>query len=201
MVVQNERLLGTITLPDLAHVLSDSQLDRVVIAHDIMNEHTDVLTPEGNLYDALEFFRLGKQAVLPVVSREPPHRFLGTLDRRAIFEALVERVNGLKEFALREHEGLSAMEEEARLDHLLMAVAGGSGPQVRRLMVPLEALGKSIYQSQFRNRYGLQIVAVELTDGSIHCPPDVHAVLDASHRLLVIAGTEPDRTERILRAA
>ena len=30
MVVQDEHLVGTITLPDLAHVLSDSQLDRVV---------------------------------------------------------------------------------------------------------------------------------------------------------------------------
>ena len=86
MVVQDEHLVGTITLPDLAHVLSDSQLDRVVIAHDIMNDRSDVLTPDGSLYHALELFRQGKQSVLPVVSREPPHRFLGVVSRRAIFE-------------------------------------------------------------------------------------------------------------------
>ncbi len=191
MVVDNERLLGTITLPGLAHVLADSQFDRVVIAHDIMNDCTDALTPDGSLYQALELFRHGKHSVLPVVSREAPHRFLGTVSRRAIFDALVERVNGLKEFALGEHAGLLAIEEEARLDHLLIAIAGESGPRVRRLMVPLDVIGKSIQQSQFRNRYGLQIVALERPDGTLQCPPELHVVLDGSYRLLVIAGAAP----------
>lgn len=149
MVVQDEHLVGTITLPDLAHVLSDSQLDRVVIAHDIMNDRSDVLTPDGSLYHALELFRQGKQSVLPVVSREPPHRFLGVVSRRAIFEALVDRVNGLTDFAVREHQGLLAIEEEARLYHLLTAVTGGNGPQVRRLMVPLEASASRLLSLSF----------------------------------------------------
>ena len=36
-------------------------------------------------------------------------------------------------------------------------------------------LGKSIAESQFRNRYGLQIVAVEQPDETVQCPPDLHA--------------------------
>ncbi len=200
MVVENERLLGTITLPDLAHVLADSQLDRVVIAHDIMNERTDALTPDDSLYHALELFRHGRHSVLPVVSREAPHRFLGTVSRRTIFDALVERVNGLKELALGEHAGLLAIEEEARLDHVLIAMAGDSGPRVKRLMVPLDVIGKSIRQSRFRNCYGLQIVALERPDGTLECPPNLHTVLDGSYRLLVIAAAVlPDGTREAER--
>ena len=34
-----------------------------------MNDRSDVLTPDGSLYHALELFRQGKQSVLPVVWR------------------------------------------------------------------------------------------------------------------------------------
>ncbi len=187
MVVRDRRLLGVITVPDLAHVLCNSQLNRVVIAHDIMNEQTHALTPDRSLYDALEVFRNSQRAVLPVVSREPPHYFLGAVSRRTIFDTLVERIHSMKEIALGEHKGLLAIEEEARLDHLLMAVTNGHGPQVKRLMVPLEVLGKSIHESQFRSRYGLQIVAVEQPDGVIQSPPDLYVPLESSQRLLVIS--------------
>ena len=65
------------------------------------------------------------------------------------------------------------------------------GPQIQRLMVPLDAVGQSVRQSDFRNRYGVQIVAIEYPDGTIQCPADPNARLEASHRLLVIMQSNP----------
>jgi len=123
------------------------------------------------------------------VSEDEPRRLLGVLRRRRILHALLGRIGGLKDLVLEEHQGLSAIDREAHLDHLLMALGPGKGLEVRRLMVPLDAVGRSIRKSDFRNRYGLQIVAVERPDGTIQCPADPDAPLEASQRLLAIAST------------
>jgi CIC family chloride channel protein len=191
MVVRDGCLLGVIALPDLDRVLSHASphLGRVVLAYDIMNEHFTALLPDRTLYHALELFRHDDRDVLPVVSEDEPRRLLGVLRRRRILHALLGRIGGLKDLVLEEHQGLSAIDREAHLDHLLMALGPGKGLEVRRLMVPLDAVGRSIRKSDFRNRYGLQIVAVERPDGTIQCPADPDAPLEASQRLLAIAST------------
>ncbi len=197
MVVDDGRLAGVISLPDVDRVLLEPHpnLGRVVIADDIMTERVTTLQPDHNLYYALEIFRNENHDVLPVVSKAVPHRFLGVLTRRRVFDAMLSRVSGLKEFIVQEHKGLLAFDEEAQLDHLLMPVGPSNRPAVRRLMVPLSVVGQSIRHAQFRNRFGLQIVAIEQPDGSVQCPPDLDEPLDVGHRLLVIAnghGKRPD---------
>lgn len=195
MVVDDGQLNGIIALPDLNRAFSDEALARVVIAHDMMTEWTQTCTPEQDLYHALELFRYAEHAVLPVVSREHPAQFLGVLARRKIFDTLVSHVSGLKEIALREHQGLLEIDEETRLEHLLTPVGDAHGPQIRRLMVPLDAVGKSVRESDFRNRYGVQIVAIEQPDGSMQCPADPNARLNASQRLLAIMEIEKESSQ------
>ncbi len=191
MVVQRGQLEGIISLPDLDRVLADDTLASVVIADDIMTEPAVKCMPDQELYHALELFRQVEYAVLPVVSRKHPTRFLGVLQRRKILDTLFTHVAGLKEFAISEHRGLLEIDQETRLEQLLAPVGDVNGPHVRRLMVPLDAVGLSVRESDFRNRYGVQIVAIEHPDGSIQCPADPNARLEASHRLLVIMQSEP----------
>ena len=160
-----------------------------------MTDWPQTCTPEQDLYHALELFRYADHAVLPVVSREHPSEFLGVLARRKIFDTLVSHVSGLKKIALREHEGLLEIDQETRLEHLLTPVGDTNGPQIRRLMVPLDAVGKSVRESDFRNRYGVQIVAIEEPDGSIQCPANPNARLDASQRLLAIMESAKDPSQ------
>ncbi len=196
MVVQKGQLEGVISLPDLGRVLADEELARVVIADDIMTEPAVRCMPDQELYHALELFRQVDYAVLPVVSRKHPTRFLGVLERRKILDTLFTHVAGLKELALSEHRGLLQIDRETRLEQLLAPMGGADGPHVQRLMVPLDAVGRSVRQSDFRNRYGAQIVAIEHPDGSIQCPADPDTRLEASQRLLVIVQSEPGTSQR-----
>jgi CIC family chloride channel protein len=191
MVVQRGQLEGVISLPDLDRVLADDALASVVIAHDIMTEPAAKCMPDQELYHALELFRHVDYAVLPVVSRKHPTRFLGILEKRKILDTLFTHITGLKELALSEHKGLLEIDQETRLEQLLGPMGDLHGPQIQRLMVPLDAVGQSVRQSDFRNRYGVQIVAIEYPDGTIQCPADPNARLEASHRLLVIMQSNP----------
>ncbi len=186
MVVQRGQLEGVISLPDLEKVLDDDALARVVIADDIMTDPVAKCLPDQELYHALEIFRQIDGQVLPVVSRKHPTRFLGVLERRKIFDTLLTHVAGLKEFAVSEHKGLLEIDQETRLEHLLAPMGDANGPMIRRLMVPLDAVGRTVRESDFRNRYGVQIVAIEHADGTMQCPADPNTRLEASHRLLVL---------------
>jgi K+/H+ antiporter YhaU regulatory subunit KhtT len=87
------------------------------------------------------------------------------------------------------------MDQEARLDNLLAAVSPQGDAPIQRLLVPLDALGKSIRQCGFRSRFGVQIVAVELADGTVQMPPDLDRPLRETDRLLTLrddsAGARP----------
>lgn len=191
MVVQRGQLKGVISLPDLDRVLADDAMAHAVIADDIMTTSVPSCTPSQNLYYALELFRQAGLTVLPVVSHQHRTRFLGVLERRKIIEILFNHVGGLKELALSEHKGLLEIDRETHLEQLLAPVGDANGPRVCRLMVPLDAVGLSVRQSDFRNRYGMQIVAIEQPDGTLQCPADPNTRLETSHRLLVLMQPDP----------
>ncbi|MHB8902167.1 MAG: cation:proton antiporter regulatory subunit, partial [Thermoguttaceae bacterium] len=134
---------------------------------------------------------LTDHAALPVVSRKNPERLLGVLERRKIIHILFDHVAGLKELALSEHRGLLEIDQETRLEQLLGPMGDLRGPEIQRLMVPLDAVGQSVRQSDFRNRYGAQIVAIEDPDGTMLCPVDPNTRLRADQRLLVIRQPAP----------
>ncbi|MEN6493887.1 MAG: chloride channel protein [Thermoguttaceae bacterium] len=186
VVDANGWLLGIINLPDLDRVISNAMLSQVVIAHDLMTPARTVLHPDDDLYYALEMFRRENGNVLPVVAREQPQRWLGMLARRRVFDAVMRQAEASREFIAREYAGLLAIDQEARLENLLTTLAPTPTARIKRLMVPLELLGKSIRQSQFRSRYGGQIIAIEDSDGSLQCPPDLDRPLESQQRLLAL---------------
>ncbi len=193
-VVDNGALCGMITLADLDRDLNDAALARMVIAQDIMNDRYAWLHPDDDLYHALELFRREGQTVLPVVGREEPRAWLGMLTRHRVFAAVKEQIEKSRDFLLQEYEGLLAIDQEARLDNLLLAVSPAEPLRLKRLSVPGEVVGRSIRASDFRARYGSQIVAVEEPDGSIQCPPDPDRPLGADLRVLaIVPGGEPAR--------
>ncbi len=184
-VAEGSKLRGLITLPDIDRI-EDPLLQRSVIAEDIMTERLTSLWPDDNLYEALELFRHENHDVLPVVSEDPDHRWMGMLTRNSVFQALSSQVESSRQFILEEYSGLIAMDQEAALDNLLKAVSPQNGLRIERLMVPLDALGKSISQCDFRRTYGIQIIGIELPDGSLESPPNINVTLVSSYRLLAI---------------
>jgi len=191
-VVDNGRLCGVISLPDLRRHLNDGDLANMVLAVDIMTEDTPVLVPESELYHALELFRLHNASALPVVRDKQSRRWVGMLTRRRVFEAVAERIDRARRLVLEEYQGLVPIDQEAQLDSLLRALAPKPAARAERWMVPLSALGKSIRECDFRKRFGAIVVAIEMPDGTLEIPPDLDRPLEATYRLIVIRGNGPE---------
>jgi CIC family chloride channel protein len=189
-VVAERQLRGLITLPDIDRI-HDPWLQRAVLAEDIMTERLTALWPDDDLYEAVELFRRENHDVLPVLSAESPHAWEGMLTRQRVYSALSAQIETSRQFILQEYAGLIAMDQEAGIDNLLKAVAPQAGLRIERLMVPLTALGKSIRACDFRQTYGIQILGLELPDGTVESPPDIERLLEPAHRLIALVPQSP----------
>jgi hypothetical protein len=189
-VVAERHLRGLITLPDIDRI-DDPWLQRAVLAEDMMTERLTALWPDDDLYEALELFRRENHDVLPVLSAEPPHAWEGMLTRQRVYSALSAQIETSRQFILQEYAGLIAMDQEAGIDNLLKAVAPQAGLRIERLMVPLAALGKSIRACDFRRTHGIQILGLELPDGTLESPPDIERLLEPAHRLIALVPQSP----------
>jgi CBS domain-containing protein len=191
VVLEDNRLVGIITSTDIARVLSQPGLSRLFIASDIMRTDVVIAEPDQSLYAALETCRTTGYDVLPVVT--PAGDCIGVLRRQAIHEAVRSRFEELRGLLHEEHEGLTALDQDAQLYHLVLGVAGPQAETIQRLAVPADAVGRSLREADFRNRYHAQVVAVQGADGTFTCPPDVDRPLDSGELLLVI---QPDSEVR-----
>jgi len=185
-VVDDGRLVGVVSLPDIERVVADSEPTflSAVIAADIMTSQVVTATRNEDVYEVLNRFRATQHDVLPVVS-ERSRRWCGMLSRRAIFDALRERTDAIHRSVLEEHRRLHQIDEEGQISEIAMAVAPSKREMIQRRMVPPDALGKSLREADFRRVYGITVLGVELPDGTMQFPPDLDAPLEAEHRLIV----------------
>ncbi len=70
--------------------------------------------------------------------------------------------------------------------------SAGKTEKIQRLIVPVQAVGLSLRDADFRRKYGVQVIAIEQADGSIQCPPDVEGPLKTDQRLIGIRSPGPD---------
>ena len=185
-VAENGRLLGLISVTDIRRIMEEPGLAEVVIASDIMTSQLQTVSPDEDAYTALADLARSRHDVLPVVERDRESRWLGMLTRERIFDRLREGIARMQSHMLEEHGGLKALDSEGRLQQLMMGVAPAQKDMIQRLIVPMDAVGKSLRQTDFRRTYGAQIIAVEKPDGAIQCPPDLDAPLATGQRLLAI---------------
>jgi CIC family chloride channel protein len=189
-VVEGSALKGLISLPDVERAVQEPGLAEVIIAADMMTTELATLHPDDDAYHALADMARENHVVMPVVSREQPPRFLGMLTRTHIYEAVQRGIDQMRQVLLSEHEGLAAIDQEDHLHQLVMGVPAAKKEVVQRLLVPLEALGHSLRESDFRRQFGIQVVALEQPDGTLQCPPDPDTPLLPGHRLVAIVWRE-----------
>ncbi len=185
-VVDDSKLSGLISVPDLEGIMAEPGLADALIADDIMTEELATVFADDDLYSALNVFRIENHDVLPVVSRDRRRRWVGMLTRERVFEAVRQRVQETQQAVMKEHAGLAAIEQEGQLQQLVMGVNPMRTDQIQRLIVPMQALGKSLRDADFRRNFGAQVIAIEKPDGSIQCPPDIDAPLTMSDRLVAV---------------
>ena len=190
-VVREGLLMGLVSVPDLHRITREPGLSDALIASDIMTERLDTLSPDDDAYHALHEFGRTRHDVLPVVSRDGTQRFLGMLTRRRVYDTLHRRVGEQQELALRDHLGLRAIDHEGQIQQLVLAVSPVETDRIQRLMVPLDAVGKTIREADIRRRFGFQVIGIELPDGSVQFPPNLDLPLTPGHRLVATATHTP----------
>jgi signal-transduction protein with cAMP-binding, CBS, and nucleotidyltransferase domain len=189
VVAENEDLKGVISGTDLGVVMDTGQTQRLLIASDIMTTKLTTLDEQADVYSALTTFTRVEHEVLPVVSHGAGGKWVGMLTRRRVVERLHEELDRSREAAFKEHLGLHAIKEDLRLDELVMAVPGQHS-DIHRLFVPIDAIGKSLRECDFRRKYNIQVIAIEESDGTYECPPDPDRPLTTRERLLAVVWTK-----------
>jgi CBS domain-containing protein len=189
--VLKERTLVGILPPKQLAATGDWK-GRAPIVSELMTSNPRVVYPQDDLYGTLDLFRHHDSDVLPVVNRESGE-FLGMLTRGAILRALRERLREQRIHLLREHAGFSILAHETLLESLLSELSPHAGGTVRQLGVPGDAVGKSLSDVKFRDRFGCQVIAVRKSAGDWVTPPDPHQALEREDVLVVFLaeGREP----------
>lgn len=184
-VAENGRLRGVVSTSDIRRIMDEPALAEAVIASDIMTTRLITAPPDLDLYEAMNEFRRSEHNVLPVV-RPEDGRWLGMLLRERVFESVRKNIAASQRAMLHEHAGLAAIQQEGEVQELVSALGAGQKDRISRLMVPMDAVGKTIRESDFRRSFGAHVIAVEQPDGTVTCPPDLNAPLSANQRLLAI---------------
>lgn len=198
-VATQNKLLGLISVPDIRRIMNEPGLLHAVIASDLMTTDLVTVTAEDDVYQALNVLTQTHHEVLPVVRKDAPDHWVGMLSRERVFEMLQDQIRRMHEHVLREHGGLSAIDREGQLQQLLVGVAPERKELVQRLLVPLQAIGKSLRECDFRKQFDAQIIAIEQPDGTLQSPPDPDLPLHTGLRLVAIVSGQrqkPDETSK-----
>ncbi|MCG3136808.1 MAG: Voltage-gated ClC-type chloride channel ClcB [Phycisphaerae bacterium] len=196
-VVEKGRLLGVIHLTDLERVMSEPGLSNWIIAVDLMQEQYVSVTSEDDAYYAISRMAQVKHSSLPVISSDYQGRFEGMITRHAIQQALQQRLGDLREHLLAEHDALTLVDEADDFQRLVRGIAEAPPYRLLRQTVPMEALGSSLRELDFRRAFGVQVVAIEQADGTIECPPNPdHPLLPTQHLVaLELQHKDPPRSD------
>jgi CIC family chloride channel protein len=190
-VLEHERLVGVISLPDLDRIMEDAPVADIFIAKDLMTENVRTINDDQTLYDALNIFNIENHDVLPVVEHTKERRFVGMLPREAVHAMVRKEMDRMRSHLLTEHKGLATIDRDEQLGQLISGVGASRPDRIQRLFVPIQAIGKSLRETDFRREFGAQVVAIELPDGTIQCPPDPDMPLKTNHRLTAIVWEKP----------
>jgi len=189
-VARDGCLLGIVSVSDIRRIMEQPELADAVIAMDMMTERLATVSPDLDVYLAMAEFKRDNHLVLPVISRGKERRWLGMLSRERVFQAIRDNLAETQEQMFREHAGLAAIDQEGQLQQLVMGVSPMGRDMIQRLLVPMDVVGRSLREADFRRHYGAQVIAIEQPDGRIECPPNLDRPLETHQRLLAVVWYE-----------
>ncbi len=195
-VVENGCIKGMISVPEITQIMNQAGISDIVIAADMMTPVPTILSVQDDLYTALAAMGRRNALALPVISSDKNHQFLGMLTRADIFQHVRTQLDDLRKHLVLEHEALAAIGHEDTLHQMALGVSAGKAEKIQRLIVPMQAMGLSLRETDFRKQFGVQVIAIEQANGSIECPPDVNAPLKTNQRLLAIESQNQGGEER-----
>jgi len=195
VVMDEDRVAGVVSTPEIERAMETDWAGDLVIAADMMSPNVPVLRPDDTLYTAISSMSRSGQLALPVTGADGGEHFLGVVSRSDVHRLVRHQLSEMSEHLIAEHAGLAAMDQEEGVYQLASGVAAGTAGRVQRLLVPIQAIDQSLRQADLRRQFGIHVLAIEQSDGSIQCPPDADAPLQTSQRLLAVSTTSESTFE------
>ena len=190
-VLDGSRLVGMISMDELAQDLDEPEVPSVVIAADLAVPPKALLEPRDSLYEAVHLFQAHGSEALPVVSRRPNGRYLGMLSRTSVFQTLQQSMEALRSGFAREHAALVSSSE---VIHLVGALSAADTRAVDRVTVRRDQIGRSLRELDFRRRHGAEVLAIQTAMGAVFHPPDPDRPLASGDVLLLVRAGAPPPT-------
>lgn len=184
----DDRYLGAIRLNTLKEMLHQSDLLKVVIARDLVDESFPYVTPDTRLAEAMDRFWDVRAERLPVVENATNRRLIGWLSKRDIFgvysQEILHKRQLLGRFSLQDGEAKRDVFVELPEDYRLQS-----------LTVPAKFNDQTIGQLALRSKYNIHVLQIKHTDSTTGAVV-VEIAGTASHLAtgdqLVLIGTVPD---------
>ena len=187
VVDKSHRYLGVLSTHEIKSILNDTELQHLVIAKDLVEEHVKPVYLSHNLAECMEVFSRVELDHLPVVEDNGSDKLLGTISRRDIIDLYNREV--LRKDVL----GLKVVQEsgqERKRSHLALS----DEYKVDYVTVVDGIAGKTIRELDIRARFNITILAIKKYGGgmtNINEIPSPESKLKA-HDILVVVGKESD---------
>ncbi len=182
------RLVGHITIHDVKDILHTRNLDQVIIAADLSEPVTAMVSRRDTLEDCLLRQGDGDTGDLPVVATPEHPVLVGLVTRKAIFEVYN------REVLHQEDMGIKLVHGEARMRD---CVDLPEAYKVQVLVPPVEWVGQTLQDLKLRSRYRIAVLAVKhrrLLGGSRNELPEPDCPLLTGDRLIIVGrGDDLDR--------
>lgn len=181
-VVDDGKLLGSISLHDIKHTLRESETPAVALAHDLMVPIDTVLKTTERLHRAAELFARSDYERLPVVDAEG--RFRGVLAKRDLLAVYAQEVLGrpavLSTYVASDQVGSKGTAVELPPDFAL-----------RSLPVPEALIGRTLAEAALTQRLGVRVIEMRRPTpaGAEWIVPDAATLLEARDELVVLGPT------------
>lgn len=188
VVTENGNLAGSLSTHLVKDVLSaDEDLDRLIIARDLLIPSEEMVTPETTLADCMHKFERVESDHLPVIEGNGSNKLIGAISRKEIIklynrEILRKDVLGVKyvrELGSEKSRNLVQLPGDFKIDFV---------PVIEGF------IGKSIKELDIRAKYEVNILAVKKKLSEIGLTselPDPDRIFEAGD-ILVVAGKQDD---------
>jgi len=180
---ESGRFLGAVPLPTIRLMLHQGENLNSVIAHDLLDDKFEFVTPDQKLADTMEKFWRQNSERLPVLADATSRKLVGWISKRDLIgiysQEILNKTQLMSRFTVTDDDG----------QHNVY-VPLPEGFQVRTLVVPATLAGTTLGTLTPRSNYGVHVLQVThrdvLTGKDAAELPGPAITLQADDRLVVI---------------
>jgi len=188
VVKEDGSLIGSLSTHLVKDVLSaDEDLDRLIIARDLLVPTEAMVTPETTLADCMHKFERVESEHLPVIEGNGSTKLIGTISKKEIIKLYNREILRKDVISVKYVQEIDAMRRRSLIQL-------PRDFKIDFVPVPAAFIGRSIRELDIRARYGVNVLAVKkkLSDiGLTSEMPDPERIFERGD-ILVAAGKQDD---------